>query len=223
MNQPCLVLMFKAPAHSKRRLAREIGAPAEDLAVRLLACVGADLARWPGEVRYAAATQCDADWLAQSDLPPHRCIVQPEGNLGVRINGVNAALAAEGLARQIYIGIDCPALTPADLEAAAAALATRDVALAPARDGGVVLMGVNGLWPDLEPLPWSEPVLCESLLAACRAAGLDIAVLPTRDDIDSLDDLLRVGARLRGDARPTRRALCEWIDSVATGAQSVPR
>jgi glycosyltransferase A (GT-A) superfamily protein (DUF2064 family) len=217
---PCLVLMFKAPDRSKRRLADRIGASADELAACLLACVGEDIAAWPGATRYAPAAAADARWLSQSALPTHPYRLQGDGNLGARIAGVNRALATDGFVKQIFIGIDCPGLTTADLTAAADLLDTHDVVLAPARDGGVVLMGINGLWPDLERLPWSGHQLCDALRAACGDAGLECGLLPMRDDIDSVADLPRVRADLEGDPRAARRALCVWIDRFEAGPRS---
>src|SRR5690348_3988462 len=58
---------------------------------------------------------------------------QPEGDLGARM------LAAFGNTPTLVIGADCPALSPAHLRDAARALASHDVVLIPAEDGGYVL------------------------------------------------------------------------------------
>jgi len=58
---------------------------------------------------------------------------------------------ALGHERVLFIGSDAPSLTVSDLLAAHTALDTADVVLAPARDGGVTLMGSRLAWPDLAP------------------------------------------------------------------------
>ncbi len=138
-------------------------------------------------------------------------MVQSGGNLGARINHVNAELIRLGFERQLYIGIDCPSLDVDYLERAAAALGDHDTVLGPAADGGVVLMGVRGRWPPLAELPWSTTALFESLRAACVAAGSSAATLPGRKDVDTLDDLVALRTELLGDARPARRALVRWL------------
>ena len=194
----CVVLMMKSAARSKRRLAEHIGARrATEVAQRLLDCAREDLAAWPGPT-------CVAPSIAdeRADGPPaDTVVVQRDGNLGERIQHVNAELLRLGFERQLYVGIDCPSLDAAYLERAAAELGRHDTVLGPAADGGVVLMGVRGAWPALAKLPWSTSALFESLLAACAAAG-STAVLPRRSDVDTVEDL----AALRGAPAAYRRA-----------------
>jgi glycosyltransferase A (GT-A) superfamily protein (DUF2064 family) len=203
----CVVLMMKSPARSKSRLAAHIGAPrAAQAAKRLLDCACEDVAAWPGPTCAAPSTNDE-----RSDAPPaDAVVVQPSGNLGERIRHLNDRLLALGFERQIFIGSDCPSLDLPYLERAAAALAEHHAVLGPARDGGVVLMGVRGRWPPLAGLPWSTSALFESLRAACAAAG-SCATLDSRSDVDTLDDLVALRAELRADPRPARRALVSWL------------
>jgi glycosyltransferase A (GT-A) superfamily protein (DUF2064 family) len=206
--------MFKAPVRSKRRLLAEIGAQAETAAALLSDCALEDLGDWPGPRCVAAAGAEDLAW-AQARLPEcEHWLLQPAGNLGARIASVNARLRAAGCQRQIFIGIDCPTLDGAYLETAARALDRYDVALGPARDGGVVLMAVRGAWPPLEDLPWSTSALGAELRAACAQAGLSVAELEVRADVDCASDLVGLRARLAADLRPGRVALREWLSSA---------
>jgi uncharacterized protein len=203
----CVVLMMKSAARSKRRLAEHIGARrATEVAQRLLDCAREDLAAWPGPTCVAPSTADE-----RADGPPaDLVVVQRDGNLGERIQHVNAELLRLGFERQLYVGIDCPSLDAAYLERAAAELGRHDTVLGPAADGGVVLMGVRGGWPALAELPWSTGDLFESLLAACAAAG-SVAVLPQRGDVDTVEDLAALRVDLLGDTRPARRALAGWL------------
>jgi uncharacterized protein len=204
----CVVLMMKSAARSKRRLAEHIGAQrATQAAQRLLDCACEDLAAWPGPVCAAPSSADEASDAPTADA----VVVQRGGNLGERINHVNAELVRLGFERQLYIGIDCPSLDVVYLERAAAALGDHDTVLGPAADGGVVLMGVRGRWPALAALPWSTNVLFESLRAVCAAAGSSAAPLPQRKDIDTLGDLVALRTELGGDPRPARRALVRWL------------
>jgi rSAM/selenodomain-associated transferase 1 len=206
--------MMKSAARSKRRLAEKIGDErATEAARQLIECAREDLAAWRGSVCLAPAAPEEAAMLEADAVDA--VVVQRGANLGERINHVNAALIDRGFERQLFIGIDCPAIDARYLERAAAALAECDVVLGPAIDGGVVLMGVRGRWPSLAHLPWSTDALFAALRALCAANGASIALLETLRDVDTLADLLAVGAELAGDTRPARRALARWLERCA--------
>lgn len=211
-EKACLVLMFKSPGRSKRRIAGELGPAADDIAAHLFACAVEDMQSWSGAVCYAPADAADADWLGAHEQRVDIEIMQGAGNLGERINRVNRLLGEAGHDRQLFIGIDCPEMTTDYLESADAALSTHDVVLAPAIDGGVVLMGTRRPWPQLESLPWSETGLGTALQDVCARAGCTIATLAALPDVDSIADLIRVRHALAGDMRPARRALAGRID-----------
>jgi glycosyltransferase A (GT-A) superfamily protein (DUF2064 family) len=205
--------MFKAPEQSKRRLAAAIGDHARVAARHLFACAAEDLDDWPGPTCLAPAQ--DADLQVADDMNCHATITvaQGSGNLGERIQTVNAELHSGGYERQIFIGIDCPALTTDYLARADAALSSTDVVLGPADDGGVVLMGVSGLWPPLAHLPWSTDGLQDALISACCGTQQRVAMLEAHADVDLVEDLAQLPARLSGDARQSRQRLCDWIQS----------
>lgn len=204
----CVVLMMKSAARSKRRLAEHIGEQrATQAAQRLLDCAREDLTAWPGP-KCVAPSAIDE----RGEAPPaDAVVVQRGGNLGERINHVNEELIRLGFERQLYIGIDCPSLDVAYLERAARELGDHETVLGPAVDGGVVLMGVRGRWPPLAELPWSSDSLCESLRAACVAAGSSAATLSRLNDVDTLGDLVALRMQLRADPRPARRELVRWL------------
>lgn len=206
----CLVLMFKAPRRSKRRL----GAFGTAAAEHLFACAAEDLAAWPGPTCFAPAGRDDARWLAGQGRAEADIIEQRGANLGERIEHVGARLAAAGHERQLFIGIDCPELDAATLADAAMRLdAGAGAVLAPAADGGVALMGTRGPWPALGDLPWSTAELHAALARRLQADGRDVATLATLADVDALEDLAALAPRLAADARPARRALAAWLTS----------
>jgi len=207
----CLVLMFKAPQRSKQRLAAQIGTRAETAAIRLLECAMADLAAWPGTRCLAPSTPADADYARSQGYTAELWVTQGAGNLGERIEHVNARLLAAGHESQIYIGIDCPALDDDSLQRAADALLETEIVLGPAHDGGVVLMGVRGAWPPLRQLPWSSAALNAALQAACVQAGRSITLLEAYRDVDDLSDLEHLPGVLEADPRPSRQRLLEWL------------
>lgn len=207
----CLVVFFKAPERSKRRLADEIGELATQAATRLWDCVIEDVESWRGGIVYAPAEVEDADWLGQQLTESHAAVLQHGVNLGARINHVDGILRNSGETRLIYVGTDCPAMAPDYLALAAELLGEVDVVLGPASDGGVVLMASRAPWPPLEALPWSTSALRVELASICRKAGRSLAELDPRDDVDTVDALLAAGKSLAADTRPARRALRNWL------------
>ena len=90
------------------------------------------------------------------------------------------------------IGTDCPQLGPADLAAAAAALAANDVVIQPATDGGYVLIGLARPQPALfESIDWGGPQVLRQTQARIATIGLRCALRPTLDDLDTPADLQR--------------------------------
>jgi rSAM/selenodomain-associated transferase 2 len=220
----CLVVMLKSPARAKSRLAARIGDRAREAAEHLWACAYEDAAAWRGPRCFAPATERDRAWLEGwrgSDaetagdggaLWESFLLVQSDGNLGERISFVDAGLRARGFDRLLFIGTDCPSLTPIYLERAARLLDDHDAVLGPARDGGVVLMGAKRPWPSLEKLPWSRADLGHALETLLCSAGWTVAHTETLADIDAVEDLAAAAHSLRGDPRPERRALVGWVE-----------
>lgn len=204
---------------SKRRLHADIGVPAQTVSEHLLACAVEDLASWSGPVCLAAASHADAAWIRRHHAPEGIVIEQCEGNLGERIEFVNARLRESGHRTQIFIGSDCPGLTPEYLAAADAALADHDAVAGPALDGGVVLMGTHEAWPPLAALPWSTSTLMQALIEQHERARRSVVLLDTRADVDSAADLAALAPLLATDPRPARRALLRWLQSAGSIAQ----
>lgn len=236
-----LVVMLKAPANAKRRLAAQVGGLAEEAAAHLLACALEDALAWPGPTWLSPADPRDWDWLLSEvggDTKPaptpfpqlatcggpndvtatHRgaiyeFIPQQGENLGERLNYVDGELRGrgQGVNRLVFVGTDCPGLDSAYLKQAALELEQADAILGPAGDGGVVLMGARRPWPDLCGLSWSTQDLFAELRGVCLDAGWSVATLDARKDVDTLQDLLGTGAALSGDRRRSRRDFAEWL------------
>lgn len=90
----------------------------------------------------------------------------------------------------IVIGSDCPGLTPQHLWAAHDTLATEEMVIGPASDGGYYLLGYNSdarfAFADM---PWSTPQVFEETLRRFVAQGIRPAVMPELADIDTAEDL----------------------------------
>jgi len=182
-------------------------APIPGLAkTRLIPSIGAHAAAVLQErlTERAVATACAADvgpvtlWCAPSidqssfqDLAWRFPIVlkqQPDGDLGDRMLG---AIAANN-GQTIVIGTDCPALTPAHLRAAAAALDDADAVLIPAEDGGYVLIGARAVHLDLfSDIDWGTSSVLAQTRTRIAALGLKAVELPALWDVDTDADLAR--------------------------------
>jgi glycosyltransferase A (GT-A) superfamily protein (DUF2064 family) len=201
-----------APGSGKRRLARELGETTTLMICELLlATTLEDAAAWPGGRIIAPAEPGDEAWARSLPLDFDQVVLQPNGNLGDRLSAVDRVLRAAGHSRLLYIGSDAPLLAPTDYRAARASLATHDVVLGPALDGGVTCLGSRQPWPPLQELPWGRELLHDALRSACQRSGMTVQDLEPRYDIDVPADLGRLCTDLATDGRPARRVLYEAL------------
>jgi uncharacterized protein len=202
MSDLRILVFAKAPVPGrvKTRLIPALGAAgAARLARRLLdhtleQAVSADC----GAVELCASPAFDAPDWADYPLPPGvTTSAQGDGDLGARLARAARRHLAQG-ERVLLIGADCPALTAARLQAAAAALAEHDAAIYPALDGGYVLLGLRADHPSLfADIPWSTARVADLTRARMQALGWRVWVGEALPDIDSPPDLLQLPERLR--------------------------
>lgn len=126
-------------------------------------------------------------------------VPQGDGDLGDRLARAAAAAASAGVERLVIVGADAPLLPLSLVERAFAALRDHAVALAPAEDGGFVLLGLAAgrLSPAsvaslLREVPWGTAEVLEATLRNAARASLEVAVLPSSWDVDRPDDLPRL-------------------------------
>lgn len=141
---------------------------------------------------------------------------QGGGDLGARLFRAAEAAAAAGVERLVAVGADSPLLPLSTVEGAFAALDGHETVIAPAEDGGFVLLGIAvGRLPRsvasslLRAVPWgSDGVFATIQLNAARA-GLDLLRASGSWDVDRPEDLTRLRGELAtlpaGD-RPHRLA-----------------
>lgn len=141
------------------------------------------------DTRHAFFRQCAAEY-------PLTLSTQRGSDLGERmLNAFGEALSIYRHA--ILIGCDCISLTVDDLQQALAALQNgKDVVIAPAEDGGYVLIGLNAPQPVLfSNMVWgSEKVMAET---RHRAAGASLIIqeLAMQWDVDAPEDWARFLAK----------------------------
>lgn len=119
-----------------------------------------------------------------------QCTAQHTGDLGQRMHA--AVLAAAGPV--LVVGTDCPALTAADLQAAAQHLRDgHDAVVQPAEDGGYVLIGLRApCWPVFDGVAWSTDQVMPHTRARLAAQGSRWCEAPTLWDVDVPADLPRL-------------------------------
>lgn len=188
-----LVVLARAPepGRVKTRLAREIGEAAALEAYREL---GTAVMSAVGELRdcevVVAYTPADGEGLVRGwmgSAPKYE--PQPEGDLGARMLSVIAGRCAAGAQRVLVIGTDCPEVDPALLGTAFARLGRADAVFGPAADGGYYLVGMKCPIPGLfREIPWSTPATLSATLARAAAAGVSVALLEERRDVDTAGD-----------------------------------
>lgn len=117
---------------------------------------------------------------------------QGDGDLGQRMARAFRAALCDNAAL-VLIGSDCPALSPQALREAAGALRSHVAVLAPAEDGGYVLVGLSGPDPGLfEGIAWGGGDVMAQTRARLRAAGVSWKELETLWDIDRPEDYARL-------------------------------
>lgn len=96
-------------------------------------------------------------------------------------------------ASALLIGCDCPSLSSQDLHEALSALQQgSDIVLAPAEDGGYVLIGMNQTHPEVfANMPWSTPQVLEQTRQQIQTLGLSLHELQWQWDVDTPEDLAR--------------------------------
>ncbi len=185
------------PGYTKTRLAAAVGADASarlsDIFLRRTLCFAEALA---GRLYVSfAPNECRDAFEARA--PDATLIAQPDGDLGNRLESAFRTALEDGARRPVLIGSDSPTLPPHLLRSAHRLLASHDVVLGPAEDGGYYLIGMNGLQPELfRDIAWSESVVLGQTLARAADAGLRVATLPYWYDIDTPNDLARLEGAL---------------------------
>jgi rSAM/selenodomain-associated transferase 1 len=126
---------------------------------------------------------------------------QGSGGLGCRMQRLWRLGFGGGADQVVLIGSDLPALEPADLERAFAALEQRPLVLGPAHDGGYWLIGITRAGFTragstlMAGIPWGGDQVLATTLERARRRQLQPALLRPLSDLDTRTAL---GPWLRG-------------------------
>lgn len=128
---------------------------------------------------------------------------QGAGDLGERMARAVARIVGDGHAA-VIVGTDCPAMTPAYLHGAIAALrGDWDAVIGPAADGGYVLVGLRRAVPAVfEGMRWGGGRVFREQCRRFTDAGLAWTALPELWDLDRPDDLRRYTALQSAEMDP---------------------
>lgn len=213
---PCTVLVVAkapVPGFAKTRLAAALGdEAAADLAAASLLDTLDAVASSSATARVVAMTG-DLDRASRSDEIRARLadfvVVDQRGDaFGDRLAHAHAdAAAATGLP-VLQIGMDTPQVTAALLDECATTLLASEAVLGMASDGGWWVLGVHDpvTANALRDVPMSRDDTGALTLAALEATGLDVALVATLTDLDTIDDLDAVRRECTSGTRFSRLA-----------------
>jgi rSAM/selenodomain-associated transferase 1 len=145
---------------------------------------------------------------------------QGPGDLGQRLERAFRRSAESGASATVIIGVDSPTLPEMLVRQAFRALETKsDGVVAPAEDGGYVLIGLRGAHPDLfREIPWGSDLVYRTTLQRAGESGIDLVQIAPWYDIDNaagldrlVDELQSAAARRRAPA--TARFLDHLIET----------
>ena len=135
-------------------------------------------------------------------------------DLGERMTFALNKKWAEGFRKVLFIGTDSPLIKVKDLRAAIEGLATCEIVIGPATDGGYYLIGFSALKPFvLSGIDWGTPRVYKQTVQLLRTHSTRWLRLGESFDLDTFDDLLRFH-RTVSEAKPTSPHLCELFSVV---------
>jgi hypothetical protein len=147
-----------------------------------------------------------AAWLG--DWP--RFVPQRRGDLGDRLRAALSGAFASGAPAALVVGSDCPGARATHVRSALAHLATHDVVIGPADDGGYWLLGVSAdaapraLAKLFDGVGWGGSEVFADTLRRADAASLSVAVADRLADVDRPEDVaLWEAERALEAARPS--------------------
>lgn len=190
-----LITRYPIPGRAKTRMIPALG---EEGAAQLQREMSEHVAL---QMRILAATGdafVDA-WIADgSPLTSRRWLripgrAQIDGDLGAKLRRALSYGRARAPVSAV-IGGDCPTVSAADMRAALRAAAETGASLIPAADGGFCLLAISRYHPQAMPylfhgIDWSTSYVCEQMVENLRKAGVEVAMMPERSDVDEEADL----------------------------------
>jgi uncharacterized protein len=180
---------------NKTRLIPAIGAEAATLVYRQLVNQTLSQARRFASEQGCQVTVCFTGGLfceVQTEFGNDLAYYEQVGSsLGERLQQATKSAFDDGARRIVVVGTDCPSLTTVDLHAAFRLLASHDVVIGPAYDGGYYLIGLRADHASLfANIDWSTSKVLEQTLHQARELNLSVHALRKLPDVDYPEDIL---------------------------------
>lgn len=116
--------------------------------------------------------------------------LQPEGDLGQKMETAFEWAFAKGYEQICIIGSDCYDLTTNNLIEAFECLDNHDAVIGPARDGGYYLLGLSKTCSSVfQNKQWSTETVCSDTEKDFQSEGMSYKKLKTLNDVDTIEDL----------------------------------
>jgi uncharacterized protein len=214
---------YPVPGTTKTRLAQSIG---DESAARLSGAFTRDLIQRFRNIadRFVLAatprSKNAADWFQMQLQGQGEVNFQPEGSLGDRIAWFFETQFEAGADRIVLIGSDSPDLPMTIVQDAFRQLESTAAVVAPSDDGGFVLLGLScfsnpgDVSDALRQVSWSTETTCAETCQALEDAGAPPTLLATWHDVDTIDDLQALSARL-DSAAGAQHAACDVPATIA--------
>jgi rSAM/selenodomain-associated transferase 1 len=116
--------------------------------------------------------------------------LQPEGDLGRKMQFAFDTAFNSGAKRVLIIGSDCYELTSGIIEQAFSVLENYDAVIGPAADGGYYLLGFSRPnYSVFQNKNWSTETVFQDTIKDFRNANFSYLLLPVLNDVDEEKDL----------------------------------
>ncbi len=199
-----VAIFARAPVRGrvKTRLARQVG---EAVALEAHSELFARTLRRLRGVGTVAALEVWFDEIPRQSIAIDVPVVQQAaGDLGLKMASAIETITRSGRVA-VIVGSDCPLLDAAYVRSALASLASCDVVVGPAEDGGYVLIAMRRPVPSLfVNVRWGTDTVLADTMAQARNERVSLRCLNALWDVDELDDWRRYerlrARELSGDA-----------------------
>ena len=219
MNTTALIIMAKEPkiGATKTRLCPPLSLQeAAKLYDALLRDTIALVAQLPTIDLAIAVTPPDSTAYFENISPAKTHLIPVAcKDIGDCLAQVISQLIKQGYTKVIAFNTDGPSLPPEIIQKAVYLLDKHDLVFGPAEDGGYYLVGQKQYHPNIfTQIDWSTSRVLKQTLAKTAKTGLNIALLPSWYDIDTIDDIERLHTELKTLAPHklihTRRFFEQW-------------
>jgi len=222
-RKDALILMAKAPlpGQVKTRLCPPFTkAGAAALYACLLEDTAAEMARGSRVRRYLFYSPPGSGrFFRGSPFSGFEPLPQSGRDLGERMDAAFDTAFSRGATRAVLVGADCPALSRRLVAAAFRELASSAGAVyGPTDDGGFYLIALSSRAPSLfRGVDWGTRSVLSEVTLRCREAMLPYSLLPSRFDVDTVDDVASLSRWVRTHSSPACPRTRQWLTSRGGG------